>query len=448
VIGFLKDMARNRHSQIDATLRALDSKNIGLISSGRFARSLIAQDFKVSPTDIDVLVEEFGDGNGNIEYKKFLNAILPQTTFAGPEIHDITARLGIFLNNRKLSIRPILEKYKPLTVVDFLTVLRKISFDLTPQEQSVVKAVYRGQNIDVAALCDSIDYLPPAPEASKPEQTPEVVRRTAPDSILGILVKLTVTEHKTGFDYLTEFRERDSFKNGQMPVSQFQAIVIGSGADITQDEIDLLIATYRVSPQRIDYLNLIEDKEKVVPPEPEEGPSVEELLVQFKLAIHARKIAPQDLFVRYDRYANGTILAIRVKSIFDSVGIKLTDSDEKLLREAFKDGESVDLFDYGKLCALIAPPDEKPIKERDLLLLLNSLRERIQARRRRIREAFPDDLPNPIGEQAFRNAIGIFGLSIREPEIQRLLKYYRISRQKEIDWQRFVADVEGARLAN
>jgi Ca2+-binding EF-hand superfamily protein len=295
-----------------------------------------------------------------------------------------------------------------------------------------------------------VDYLPPAPEVPPTEPTPEI--RAAPaDLVAAVLAKLTATERKTGVDYLAEFRERDSFKNGQMPVSQFQAVVLGLGAEVTKGEVELLIENYRISPQKIDYFNLIEDKEKVVlveSPEPEEGPTVEELLVQFKAALQARRMSPQDLFVKFDKFRNGAILAVRVRSIFDSVGIKLTESDDRRLREAFADATSVDLFDYKKLCALIAPKDDRPIKDRDLLLLLNSLREKIQARRRKIREAFPDDLPNPIDQQSFRNAIGTFGLSIREPEIQRLLKYYRINRQKEVDWQRFVTDVENVRLGN
>jgi Ca2+-binding EF-hand superfamily protein len=447
VIAFLKETARNRHFQIDATLREIDFGNTGRIPSGRFARCLTALDFKVSPADIDVLIEEFGDGSGNIEYERFINVIMPQVTSTGPEIEDIIARLGVFLNNRMFSIRPLLEKYKPLTADDFIVVLRKLSFDLTPQEQAVIRAEYRNQSLDAAALCDSIDYVPPAPEIAKPEPIPEV-RTAPPGSITEILARLAATERRARIDYLSEFRERDSFKNGQMPVSQFQAIVIGSGTEITNDEIDLLIANYRVSPQRIDYLKLIDDKEKAGVAKPEEGSTVEELLVQFKAALEKRGIPPQDLFVKYDKYQNGTIRAIRVKSVFDSVGIKLTENDDKVLREAFKDEESVDLFDYRKLCASIEPSEDKPIKDRDLLVLLNSLRERIQARRRRIREAFPDGLPNPIGEQAFRNAIGTFGLSIREPEIQRLLKYYGVSRQKDVDWQRFVADVESVRLGN
>jgi Ca2+-binding EF-hand superfamily protein len=394
-----------------------------------------------------VLTEEFGDGNGNIEYERFLAAILPQAAPATPEIDRIIGRLGIFLNDHKLAIRPLLEKYKPLTVSDFITVLRKLSFDLTPQEQSVLRATYRGHTIDITALCNSVDYEPPAAETPAPEATPDV-RSAPPGSIISLLAKLTAIERKTGVDYLAEFRARDSFKNGQMPVSQFQAIVVGSGAEITKGELDLLIANYRVSPLKIDYLNLIEDKERVLIPDSDECSTVDELLAQFKLALQVRRMPPQDLFFRYDKFRSGTILAVRVRSVFDSVGIKLTENDDKLLRDAFKDTQSGDLFDYGKLCALIAPPDDTPIKDRDLLLLLNSLRERIQARRRKIREAFPDELPNPIGEQAFRNAIGTFGLSIREPEIQRLLKYYRVNRQKELDWQRFVADVENVRLGN
>jgi Ca2+-binding EF-hand superfamily protein len=175
---------------------------------------------------------------------------------------------------------------------------------------------------------------------------------------------------------------------------------------------------------------------------------VDELLAQFKLALQERKIPPQDLFTKYDRFRSGTILAVRVRSIFDSVGVKLSEAEDKDLREAFRDRQSVDMFDYAKLCALIAPQEENRGHDRELLLLLNSLRERIQARRRKIREAFPESLGKTISEQAFRNAIGLFGLSIREPEIQRLLKYYRINRQKDIDCQHFVTDVENVRIPN
>jgi Ca2+-binding EF-hand superfamily protein len=396
-----------------------------------------------------VLTEEFGDGKGNIEYGRFLTEILPQGARPGPEVSDVLARLSHFLNERKISIRPILDRYQPLTVNDLIAVLRKLSFDINPQEQTILRTTFRTHDIDVAGLCEPIDYKPPKPV--EPEAEPEpTAREVPPESILSILMKLVAAERKTKYDFLSEFRGRDSFKNGQMPVSQFQAIIFASGAGVTKPELEVLISRYRVSPQKVDYASLMIDKEKLTFGEPigaEPTQTVDEILAQFKIALQDRKIPPQDLFVKYDRFRNGTVLSVRVRSIFDSVGVKLTENDDKLLREAFKHSQSVDMFDYGKLCAVITP-DEKPSHDRELLLILNSLRDRIQARRRKIREAFPDSLGENITEQEFRNAIATFGLSIREPEIQRLLKYYRVNRQKDVDWQRFVIDVENIRIQN
>jgi Ca2+-binding EF-hand superfamily protein len=450
VLEFLRVTARHRHSQIEASIRELDPGNTGLIPAGRFARCMSASEFKITPDDANVLNEEFGDGRGNIDYERFLAEILPQSPSSLPDVSGVLGRLAAFLSKRKISIRPILERYKPLSIDDLFAVLRKLSFDLNPQEQGILRGAFRGRNIDVADFCDPIDYEPPKPEEPEAEPVP-AEREIPPDGILGVLGKIVTVERRNKFDFLTEFRERDSFKNGQMPVSQFQAILLASGAGITKAEAELLIDQYRVSPQKVDYSSLIVDKDKVAEGEAigaEPTQSVDEVLARFKLALQERKLPAQDLFVKYDRFRTGTVLAVRVRSIFDSIGVKLTEGEDKALREAFVDPQSVDMFDYNKLCELLAPPAQKAGHDRDLLLLLTSLRERIQARRRKIREAFPDSLGETIGEQEFRKAISSFGLSIREPEVQRLLKYYRVNRQKEVDWRSFVTDAENVRIPN
>jgi hypothetical protein len=71
-----------------------------------------------------------------------------------------------------------------------------------------------------------------------------------------------------------------------------------------------------------------------------------------------------------------------------------------------KDQQSPDEFDDYKLCAMMITGDGKPVGQRELLVLLYNIRERIWARQRRIREAF---------QKRFRE-------SISKQEIQRLPK--------------------------
>jgi Ca2+-binding EF-hand superfamily protein len=447
VIEFLKETARNRHSQIETAVKALDPEQTGIAPAGRFARCLSGQDFKVTPADVEALTIEFGDGRGNIEYPRFLAAILPQNVAPTPELSNVLARLGLFLNERKIAIRPTLERYRPLTANDLIAVLRKLSFDLNPQEQAILRASFRTNNIDVEALCARIDYLPPPRDEPPPEVMP-IIRGPPPDDVLTILAKMTAAEQRAPYDFLAEFRERDTFKNGQIATSQLQAVLLGSSVGLTRSEVERVVGHYQLTPQKVDYKSLIADKDRLSEAEDTGPQTVEELLAAFKIALQNRKIPPRDLFVRHDRSHNGKVPVLRVRSIFDSVGIKLNEEDDRALREAFKDQQSPDEFDYYKLCAVLAAGDEKPAGGRELQGLLYNIRERIQARKRRIREAFPESLGESISEQIFRDALATFGLSIREQEIQRLLKEYRLNRQKDIDWHRFVTDVETARVPN
>jgi hypothetical protein len=330
----------------------------------------MSQNFKITPDDASVLEEEFGDRAGNIGYPRFLAAILPQGPPAGPDIADIVAPLRRFLSDRRITICPLLEQYRPLTVDDLLAVLRKLLFDLNQQDPAVLRTSFRGRNVDIAELCGPADYRRLKWEEKEEGEDPTPAEREVPpDRILGVLAKITAVERRTNFDFLAEFRERDSFKHGQMPVSQFHTILLAS---------------------KVDYPSLIVDKEKL-----NNGnaagdgvQTADEILTQFQIALQERKIAPNDLFVKYDRFGNGTILAVRAPSIFDAVAVKPTETEDKNLREAFRDPQSVDMFDYGKLCALIAPPEGKQGHHRELLFLLNSLRERIQARRPRPRRGY------------------------------------------------------------
>jgi Ca2+-binding EF-hand superfamily protein len=446
-LEYLRETARDRHSQIASVLRSFDPHKTGAIPSGRFARSLEAEAFKLSLPEVDLLKQEFGDGQGNVEYERFITAILPPASSNVAELPEILGRLALFLSERKVSLKPLLARARRVTVVDLIATLRKLSFDIDAREQLVFKRAFGSDPINIDEFCDPIDFVAPPPIEPELEVLEPRARTIPPAGVVTILGKLIAVEKKTGIDFENEFRGLDQFRKGQVAVSHLRSVLLDRSTGLSAAEVDQLVAHYAVSPQQVNYVLLLADRgdyaeESVSSP----TQTVEQLVARLKGFFVAQRISCQDLFRKHDRMGRGTIFAVRLRSVLESVGFTISEDDEQVLREAFKDDKSSDVFDYQKLSAAIAPAEEKQIQDRDLLILILSLQDRIRARRRRVRDAFPDSLGPTISEQEFREAIGSFGLFIRELELQRLLRYYRAKAQRDVDWKRFVLDVETTRV--
>jgi Ca2+-binding EF-hand superfamily protein len=447
-LAYLKDTARNRHSQIEAALRALDPSGSGVVAAGRFARCLDGQKFRLEPGDLDALKKEFGNADGNIEYERFLAAILPAAAPSPSGIVQILARLQHFLADRKLSLKPMLAKFKQVTVAELLAVFRKISFDLDTREVATVQRAFQSKPINIDQFCDPIDYAPPAPPEGEAEPAPRE-RQQPSVEVIDILIKLDAIEKRTAVEYGAEFRRHDSFRKGEIAVSHFKSILLARSSGLTPTEVDVLAAFYRVSPQQVNYGDLLQDKLQWALESPSTPTdTAAQIIDRLREILTQRGIRADELFARQDRQKSGKVFAVRVRSILDSIGLKLSEHDEQVLREEFPVEGAPEMFDYQRMCALIARSDilqQPEPQDREKLALASSLRERIQARKKRVRDAFPDGTPEPMPDREFRNALQSLGLAIREAEMQRILKYYRTSRKKEVDWQQFVTDVETSR---
>jgi Ca2+-binding EF-hand superfamily protein len=446
-IEYLKETVRRRNSQIHVALRSYDTGHTGLVPSGRFVHCLSANEFKVTPPDTEVLLEHFGDGRGSVEYERFITAIMPPSE-PPMTLADFLAGLSLFLHTRKMSLRPLLPR--SITLPDLLAAFHKLSFNCEPQEQSLLRSCFRGGELSADAFCREIDYVPevavPPPEpAPEPDTHPP-----PPHEVLCVLRKLKKAESKV--DFAEDFRSRDFLRRGVIPTSQFASIVIGPTTGIGRSEADLLASYYAVPGQKVNYVTLLRDQEVCPLDEPTLAPPtrpLDQLLALFQKELVSRRLDPPDLFLKYDRTRTGLVFGVRVATIFDSVGIKLTEEEDKVIRNTFADPDSPELFNYRSIAKFMTPKDARPKAaepvDTEFLLLLVSLRERIRSRRRRLADAFAHGFGDTVSERVFREALGTFGLALREHETQRLLRNYRSGSRGDVDWRRFVADVESAR---
>ncbi|OHT16956.1 hypothetical protein TRFO_41436 [Tritrichomonas foetus] len=237
---------------------------------------------------------------------------------------------------------------------------------------------------------------------------------------------------------------------------------------LSDAEVNLISDYYKVSQQQINYNGFLLDLDQYVIPlyeslkehlnkPSEQHPETTNVVRRFKSLLMDQRTAPEDLFVRYDSLKCGTVLKTRLASILESLGFRLTPVEEQCLNEDFQDSRLPEMFNYRKFCQQLnemqltvqdlsqirTKPINANVQDREVATLVNSIRERIQERRKRVREPFSDFQPGAgIPSSDFRRALNSFGLVIKENDILKILKYYRFNRQGDVDWDSFCNDVE------
>jgi hypothetical protein len=344
-----------------------------------------------------------------------------------------------------------------MTAGDLMAALRQLGFEADAREQARLRAHFRGGDLDPAAFCRGLDYVPapePEPEREREPET-EKAQETAgqppPKNVLRALRSFRCAMERCGF--ADECRARDPLRHGEVAESQFVAVVIGA---IGCEETDALVEYYRAPGRRVAYATLLRDVDACELDVPGIGPEargLDEILAAFDAELRPRKLEPPDLFLKFDRARSGEVQGVRVVSVFDQIGVKLNAEEERIVRDRFAGGESGEMFDYRRLAEYMRPQEvRKEVGgvrvDGEVVELLERIRERSWSGRRRAGDAFAKGAGEEVSEEAFREAIGKFRLSLREWEIQRLLRAYRVGSQGDVDWQRFVADVESARAPN
>lgn len=483
-MAYLRDVEKNRHSQLGEQFKLCDPRGTGYIQSTRFLKALEVEKFPLSKPDRDVLLEHFGDQNGYIKYDDFLRQIVPPTNQITPTASQVIQRLKNHLESHNIYLRPKLIKIErdtgnQLHVIDLLQVLHAVSFDFSQREWNQLVGFLGPlpqSPLDYDALCDEVDppvhevVAPPEPEVNiSSSMRTEIPRECPPDDILQTLIGLLRSANKMDVDFYQQFRSNDYLRQGVVPKSQFQSIVLSVYPSLQPQLLAHLIEFYKAHPPYVNYGNMIKDMNQFATDALQEmetkertittGPSDESNIALRKIKSHldAARIDPEQLFANYDPGNNGLINKARLSSVFVSIDANLLPSELESLQNDFEDKRRPEFVNYKRIAAAIrgitlshndlssirirSLADQGP--DREVAVLLNSLRERIQQRHKRVRDAFIDCVPGqPCSSREFRAALQSFGLIIREIDVLKILKFYRVTRVGDVDWEKFCHDIE------
>ena len=481
-LAYLRDIEKNRHSQIGNMLKTLDPLNTGVIPSARFFKTLNAEKYKIGPADVDVLEREYTDGNNGILYRNFLRDITPVTTQLVPSAFQIIGRLRDFLQTRQIQLRPRLIRYDRdrsgrIIIADLAHALHSISFDFSGKEWTMLSN-FLGPNNDATFLygpfCDDVDPVLPEPTPFVPEEEreikpPQPIRERPPENIINILVSIIESAKKLKISIYEEFRARDALHKGIIPTSQFQSLILHFNPYLSNKEVSEITDFYHDQPFRVNYENLYKDIQNYAKQAYHDSqtlrssqplgprPQTIDVLRRLKSNADYQRYNLLSSFYRYDASRSGCVLKMRLAAAFQETNTPVTREELDLICTDFQDNRRQEFLNYRALCSYVdnleltkndlttirISSTSSNVNDRQAATLVNSLRERIHERHKRVRDPFSHYAPGvPIPARDFRAAIASFGLIIGETDYLTLLRYYRFNRQGDVDWERFCHDVE------
>jgi Ca2+-binding EF-hand superfamily protein len=210
---------------------------------------------------------------------------------------------------------------------------------------------------------------------------------------VAVLEKLTAINQSGKADLPQEFRVLDLRREGFVPISQFQTLLLGLG--VRQADVEVLTDFYSPKPRLVNYFGILRDQELFAPPvlgvnEPLR-PEAKAVLARLKAAVHEKRLNVARAFGKYDSGQTGQIDGGRVRPVFDEIGFRISPGDEDVLKRAFGNGK----FDYERLLGILAEEEEQeqssvgPVPlDAATLIILEDVHARVHSRRRRVRDAF------------------------------------------------------------
>ncbi|OHT14471.1 EF hand family protein [Tritrichomonas foetus] len=470
----------NRHSQLRAQFTQFDTQNNGIIPAARFIRAVMNQGFSVTDAEIEAVAQDFGDGRGNVDYISFVNFVMPPQEPA-VKVEDVLVRLQDFLNLKKIQLQPLLKKFDlrnkgEVPFSKLQAVLRDISFDLTNEETNAVKQQFAGPGADgpvnIIQICELVD---PIIEAPKPRPVLPKKEYVEPATLaLDVMTKIGAIVSRYQLDIFEDFRRYDTKGTGLIKDGEFAAVIASLPSAPNESDIQALLNFYsNPGSHIINYESFCQEMDefamkrlqqnpemttKMMGALPSAPPSAKPVLKRFKMHLYATKISPDVLFTPYDSNHCGLIASLKLKPILDDCGFRTSDEDIRVLIDAFQDQRLPEKISYKRLCGELndirltqsdlAMTQEtgmtsmKQTMNPEVLRFTSEFREKLLERHKRIAQPFVGVRSQAMPAMDFRRCLESFGLVIKETDMQKIFREYRLNMQGDIDWQRFVQDVE------
>lgn len=488
VLGRVAKEIVNRHSQLRMQLSQFDAHQNGLVPTQRFIRAMINQNFSISDKEIESIAQEFGDDQGNVDYKTFFDCVMPQKE-PTVTLEDVIIRLQDYLNMKKIQLEPRLKKFDPRNTGDvqftqFITVLRDVNFDLNQDELNCLKLHFcpNGSDgflsiIDIAKLVDPIIE---APKKRAPLPKQEYVE---PATVaLDVMTRIGAIVARYNLDIFDDFKRYDRSGTGLIKDAEFAAVIASLPNAPNEKDIQSLVNFYtNRTTHDINYESFCQEMDefamrrlqqnpemttKMMNELPQQSIDLTPILKRFKMLLYMKKTSPDTLFTPYDSgNRSGLIPETKLKPILDDFGFSISSKELAVLADNYRDQRMPEKISYKRLCGEVNaiqltqrdlqmtqassltqnPAAQTSMKETtnpEVLRFANEFREKLLERHKKVTTPFAGMRSDSMPARDFRRCIESFGLVVKETDMQKILREYKMNMQGDIDWQRFVHDVE------
>ncbi|EAY15332.1 EF hand family protein [Trichomonas vaginalis G3] len=477
---------QDRHAQLIGHCQNFDPNETGKIDRQTFLQILKAEGYPLNDLEKEAIVSKYIDDKNKINYEKLSSDIDMQSP---NDLVEKTETLVVMLKDhllrKQLNITSICNKLDQshsgaLTFNQLLALLRIIQFDVNVKEQSLLRmrfATNKDGTIPIEDLCKELN--PPEPETTENEKKEEEepvkkrIERTEPtDEEKEALARIAAISNRQSVDIRGECKVYDGKLFGTIQESKFRNVLIRIG-NISDQDIDLFAHRYvgRI-PTEINYADFANDVDKygteflstkpeittkVFAESPEPSEETIAAMKAFRVFLSKRGAEPMEHFVPYDHRKTGHVRCDRAEQIIISTRPPLTRDQIKSIIDAYALPNCSEIFDYTRMCNVCMAKEvkseelatfklEKPSMDHRCADALSIVRDKIYSRRRRPLDLFKDVKEPAIPASDFRMRFSEFGINLREPDLQTIMKYFRANMRGDVDWMDFCNKVENLKF--
>lgn len=327
-------------------------------------------------------------------------------------------------------------------------------------------------------------------------------QRTIPSAIVPVLQYIFTTAARYRMTLIEEFRSLDRFRTGFVNPNVFFSFMTNNFNRLNRQQLDLLLNNY--GTREFHYIDFCKDLDKVMneqntttqlqtgPYNPSndlvqrtmmvnqtqnqnisenERNVYNEFLKRLKAFCVCRMMKPLEIFQRHDTMNLGYVNQPRFEGCFTFIQFPLYRNEIDVLLKMFSDDEHKERIIYtpivrdldnmkieqGEAKWILHRKELQQELDSEIIRLLNTIREKLNQRNRRIRTFFSDLRSGEyISPMDFIRRIEMSNIVIPRNDIDKLMEKYMVGgmqkwnaaqdQSAQVDWEAFAKDVENSRF--
>lgn len=459
ILQFVENEIRTRHIRLDELVEPLDRRHTGVVNAQAFGRMLSHTTIPLSADDIQTLVDGYSDGN-ELNYRQFLGDIEERTkTFTvSQQIPSPVERIKEILMTKRIQIRPLLERRDTdrdgkIYFDQFINCLRHIGINVEPDEIAVLRNTFEESNTEYISIRDVCDTLDPVLEINNFEQE-EIkktthIKREPTEDVCQVLSQIAENSAEISNDI-------QRYRASRISTRAFTTIICRASHDIQQNALRILVEFYGTDDgQEVYAIDFVQDLANAEPVK-KEAPNCDDLLYAIKQHFIQNRLLPlPEQMAAIDYTHMGSIPDRELYQILMKNRFQNASEATRLLCNVYRDSRNPNYVNYRRLSLEMGGIESERLDTRNVSIpqrnieemsyqtreLVESIAQRLRARRRSVWDAFSDASQGLMDQDEFRQRFMSFGLDYRFTDLQKLFSFYKYNMRGDIDWNRFCTDV-------